>query len=391
MKHRGFELAILMALFLWVGACATTASNLLESSPPNLPPADEKLFIQALYLQKEGHIGKAIELWDQFIKKYPRSFEAHNNLGLAYYANDRIQLAASEFESALVLEPRDPTIRDNLKRALKLQATLQTENKEYEKAIQELVRLKGYASPPEAEAIGFEIEVLQDKIFEQVQKAGTLQAYQEFVTKFPNSPQNSDLARKKIEELKMKQAVPPTAPVPAPTALPRPTEGVKEQKPEGFEIMPLEAMKLPSPGEPTVEVLVTPPAETPAPETPLLPPASTVETEPEKPEAPSAVASAESAMTKKIAPAAAGKKKTTGEAAPAKKKKAPPSVKKKVKIATKKDPLLVRDSPRKGKVIHKLDRGTVVTVVGENDGWYEIEFGRGKKGWIAKKFTKPVE
>ena len=67
-----------------------------------------------------------------------------------------------------------------------------------------------------------------------------------------------------------------------------------------------------------------------------------------------------------------------------------PASGKKVRIATKTAPLNVWDAIGSKKVVHKLDKGTVVPVVSEKGDWYEVEYSKGKKGWISKKFCQVV-
>ena len=53
----------------------------------------------------------------------------------------------------------------------------------------------------------------------------------------------------------------------------------------------------------------------------------------------------------------------------------------------------VRSEPKIkiGNVVHKLATGTQVVYTDENEGWYQVEFANGKKGWVIKKYTKLLE
>ncbi|SVB45428.1 uncharacterized protein METZ01_LOCUS198282, partial [marine metagenome] len=46
---------------------------------------------------------------------------------------------------------------------------------------------------------------------------------------------------------------------------------------------------------------------------------------------------------------------------------------------------------KSGNIVYKLKAGTQVTYADENEGWYQIEFANGKKGWVIKKYTKLLE
>ena len=68
----------------------------------------------------------------KFLKKYQNSYEARNNLGFLYYANDQITQAIIQFEQGLNLELESVTIKDNLIRALKERVAFLEENKQYD-------------------------------------------------------------------------------------------------------------------------------------------------------------------------------------------------------------------------------------------------------------------
>ncbi len=137
---RPYNSSIFLFLILLVTACATAPSQFFESAPGRIPMSDQELFSGALAHQKKGQIEPAIGLWEKFLQKYPQSFEARNNLGLLYYANDEVTMAISQFEQGLNLEMGSVKIRDNLTRALKVRAAILEENKEYDSAAVDIRR-----------------------------------------------------------------------------------------------------------------------------------------------------------------------------------------------------------------------------------------------------------
>ena len=117
---------------------------------------------------------------------------------MAHYSNDQLEKSISAFETALALEPFDLKIKDNLRRSLRFQITIQRENKDYEKAIQDLEKVKKLTDLPGKEKVELDIEIFQDLIFEQVKRANTLENYETFLANYPDSPKNSDEARRQI-------------------------------------------------------------------------------------------------------------------------------------------------------------------------------------------------
>ena len=53
----------------------------------------------------------------------------------------------------------------------------------------------------------------------------------------------------------------------------------------------------------------------------------------------------------------------------------------------------VRSEPKieSGNIVHKLKPGTQIIYTNESEGWYQVEFANGKKGWVIKKYTKLLE
>lgn len=65
---------------------------------------------------------------------------------------------------------------------------------------------------------------------------------------------------------------------------------------------------------------------------------------------------------------------------------------KKVKVTTKMTPLRVRADPSsKADVIAQIPIATIVPMFQETGQWYQVEYSRGKKGWISKKYSRLVK
>tara|TARA_B100000686_G_C16762394_1_gene959541 strand:+ start:1290 stop:2165 length:876 start_codon:yes stop_codon:yes gene_type:complete len=201
---------LLMGAFLFYAWSCSSASRTInpyfEMPPDYLVKGERKLFIQALLAQKNNKIEYSINLWKRYLANNPRSFRGYNNLGMAHYSNDQLSKALSVFETGLVLEPQDLKIKDNLKRTLRFQVMLLRENKDYDSAISYLKRIWELSIEPEREKVALEIETLEDKIFEQVKRSNTLEAYENFIARYPNSPRNSDEARRTISSMKPQRA-----------------------------------------------------------------------------------------------------------------------------------------------------------------------------------------
>ncbi len=363
-----------------IGACATvprTTNPYFEMPPDHLLQAERELFALALQQQKNNKLESSIELWKRFLANNPRSFRGYNNLGMAHYTNDQLSPAISAFETGLALETFDHKIRDNLKRTLKFQVTLLRENKDYDAAIHYLKRIGELSEEPEKEKVALEIETMEDRIFEQVKRSNTLEDYEIFLARYPNSPKNSDEARRQIARMRPQ------------VSEELPAMAMEENtSPPNMELNPFvpESMETPKSSMPdtvisedTIEIVA---AEKPKSEEmqkanefpegePMLDPEPDIMDEP---------------------PA---KKMKMSEEKPAMKK---PPVKatamkpvKKVKITTKTTPLRVRADPSsKAEVIAQLPTATIVPMFQETGQWYQIEYLPGKKGWISKTYSKRV-
>ena len=191
-------LAILL-IFMSIG-CAKPSSQFFDIPSKIMLRFDQDLFSRAMGHQKKGQIESAIALWKRFLLKYPNSYEARNNLGLLYYADDQIKKAIYQLDLALKLEAGSNRIKGNLLRALKVEVVIHDENKEYDSAILSYKQIARLSLATEQEKIEREIESLEDKIFEQVKKSNLMGEYLGFLKKYPRSHKNSDEARLWVEK-----------------------------------------------------------------------------------------------------------------------------------------------------------------------------------------------
>ena len=372
-------LHLLLGIFM-IGACATvprTINPYFEMPPDHLLQAERELFSLALQQQKNNKLESSIDLWKRFLANNPRSFRGYNNLGMAHYTNDQLSPAISAFETGLALETFDHKIKDNLKRTLKFQVTLLRENKNYEAAIHFLKRIGELSEEPEIEKVALEIETMEDRIFEQVKRSNTLEDYEIFLARYPNSPKNSDEARRQIARMR------PQAPVEMPTMAEddaSPNMGLKPFVPESMET-PRSSMPDTVISEDTIEIVAEGKArseemqkEDEFPEgEPVLDPEPDIMDEPPAKKMMQKMSEEKSAMKKSSVKATAVK------------------TVKKVKITTKTTPLRVRADPSsKAEVVAQLPTATIVPMFQETGQWYQIEYLPGKKGWISKKYSKRV-
>lgn len=188
-------------LVLLVAACAPKRlTPHYETPPPDLQVEDNRLYYKALDAQNRGRLKEAEELWQVFLKRYPKSVHGHNNLGRVYYLEDKLTQAAQQFEQGLALEPGDPRLRQNLADALKLQANLLFEDKRFDATIQKLDRLREISPQEEQQGIQIRIEKVEDKIYEQVRRMDTPESYRDFIQKYPEGI-NAQRARQRLKEL----------------------------------------------------------------------------------------------------------------------------------------------------------------------------------------------
>jgi tetratricopeptide (TPR) repeat protein len=197
LKYNGI-LSILL-IFISIG-CAKPSSQFFDIPSKVMFGFDQKLFSRAMEHQKKGQIESAIALWKKFLLKFPNSYEARNNLGLLYYADDQIKQAIYQLDLALKLEAGSNRIKENLLRALKVEVVIHDENKEYDIAILGYKQIAKLSLATEQEKIEREIEFLEDKIFKQVKKSNLMDEYLGFLKKYPRSYKNSDEARLWVEK-----------------------------------------------------------------------------------------------------------------------------------------------------------------------------------------------
>jgi outer membrane protein assembly factor BamD (BamD/ComL family) len=430
MKSRGFSISLLLALILWVVACATPPSQLFETPPGRIPISDNRLFAKALAYHKKGRTDLAMDLWKKFLERHPGSFEARNNLGLLYYANDQISLAISQFERALDLEPGSAKIKRVLLRALKVRVAILEENKEYDDVIVDLKRIFKLSPQQAREKIALRVGKFEDVIFEKVKKIDTLEGYQRFLEKYPDQ-KNSNEARRRVRELKqdptssldslseagletdlpeMQDTVPegfedftpelvPELVVPpleetieivtepfAPVVGSSPEADLETDLPamestvsEGFAPEPIPEIVAPLPEE-TIEIVTEPSA-------PLIP-APSEPAEPEPVVEPPPVVE-EPPPPPVIAPQLVVPSKPVPEQT-VELERVSPKVVEVVKVKTR---LNVRSEPeiRGGNIVYKLKLGERIPVLRENESWYQVEYVPGKSGWISKSYSKLPE
>jgi uncharacterized protein YgiM (DUF1202 family) len=69
-----------------------------------------------------------------------------------------------------------------------------------------------------------------------------------------------------------------------------------------------------------------------------------------------------------------------------------PAPTRRVQITTKEAPLSVRAEPDvRSKGLAQLPKGSVVPVFQEAKDWFQIEYQKGKKGWISKKYSELIK
>ncbi len=387
---------ILMISLIELGGCATgpvSVNPYFEMPPDRLPKAELELYNRALDKLKNNHPDDSINLWKRFLENNPRSFRGYNNLGMAHYSNDQLEKSISAFETALALEPFDLKIKDNLRRSLMFQITIQRENTDYEKAIQDLEKVKKLTDLPGKEKVELDIEIFQDLIFEQVKRANTLENYETFLAKYPDSPKNSDEARRKIAKMKPQEAPlggflemqDEILPVPGQ----RPTRFLEEASvPEVFVPEPPASPPI---RKETIEIV----AETQKPDEgeematemqdEMMDPVME-----EVPETPKPSTMKRPKPMEKMADSAPDPDMEMKREKPA---MVPPAQEPKstkwVQIMTRNTPLRVREKPdAQSKVVAQIPKGSLVPVFLEAKDWFQIEYQKGKKGWIAKKYSK---
>ncbi len=438
---------LIAGILIGIQGCAVTTLNpfsekpYFASPPAQMTQADRELFDRALFRQTNNRIQPAIKVWNQFLEKHPRSFEARNNLGLVYFEDDQVDASISELETGLSLEPNESKIKKNLIRVLKFKATLYKEARDYNRAVDTLKRVQEIASPEQKEKIGFRIEEYEDKAYEQAKRIDTLDAYEGFLKRYPNSSKNSDEARMKIEGLKPRDTVFPdekiitedkasleTPPAEAPLTKVG-NDGIDAGNPM-LEGSPMEGESKASMAEatPTVKNFtekkmesavtggkspirddsgketmkkVEMAEETPTvvenldkgfiPVQPLEVPRSAeqkieiaTQVEPKPATGVDLFPSLEPDVSSQIPQISSPTTEDFPEVAKAQQRK--------VRIVTRRDPLRVRKYPTLfSRVLATVPKGSLVPLIREENGWYKIEFSTGQMGWISKKYSQLAE
>ena len=374
-----------IVLLLGIGGCATGPNPInpyFEIPPERIPKAELDLYNRALEQLKNNQLDNSIDLWKRFLEHSPRSFRGYNNLGMALYSNDQLVPSIQAFETALVLEPFDPKIKNNLKRALRFQVTILEENKDYDNAIEHLERVKKLTDLEEKEKVALRIETLQDLIYEQVKRANTLEDYEAFVAKYPDNPKNSDEARRLIAKIKPQESTLGEFPEMHSEFLPEPPQRSTSLKQEVVVPEPMQSVPtLPPVRKESIEIVaevpksdevqefsdevgefsdeVQDPVEEPTPV--KQPPVNEVAVDPDM-------------EMKREKPAPLVQKE--------------PTPKRRARVTTKEAPLRVRAEPDvRSKVLAQIPKGSEVPVFQEGKDWFEIEYQKGKKGWISKKYS----
>jgi tetratricopeptide (TPR) repeat protein len=379
-------LRVLSIFFLFaVESCATGPNPInpyFEMPPERIPKVEMELFNRALKQLRNNQLDNSIDLWKRFLEHSPRSFRAYNNLGMALYSNDQLVPAIQAFETALALEPFDQKIKKNLKRSLRFQVTIKRENKDYPAAIGHLERVIKLTDLAEKEKVALEIETLQDLIYEQVKRANTLQNYEEFLAKYPDNPKNSDEARRFISKMKPQESTLEEFPEMQSEILSTPAQRTTSQQ-EGFVVLEpvLSVPNLPPIRKESIEIVAEVPKRDEVQEFSevIQEPMMEQETPPEPPakkQSPVEEVAIDPDMEMKR------EKLTLQEPAPTRR----------VRITTKGDSLRVRAEPDvKSKELAQVLKGSVVPVFQEAKDWFQIEYQKGNKGWISKKYSELIK
>ena len=87
--------------------------------PPPVPiiergPVVTDVFAAALTLQRTGDIARAVTEYQTLLSEGARSAQAHNNLGLLYQEQNRLDDAAQEYRRAIAIDPRHSKAQNNL-------------------------------------------------------------------------------------------------------------------------------------------------------------------------------------------------------------------------------------------------------------------------------------
>jgi hypothetical protein len=374
-----------------------SGSPYFEEPPDKILFSDKELFTQALNLQYKGQLQSAIQLWQKFLTERSQSFEALNNLGMAYYSNDQLDSSIQSFESALAIQPDNARIKSNLSRTLRFRVTLERENREYAKAVTDLQKIIPLSGKDQQEKVLREIESVQEKIFEEAQKLNTTAGYEQFIKEYPDSVYSS----KAKEMLKLLNPAAEMAKEPVKEFLPPIAEATKAAETQFEEAAPLVEEKLME-GSSMMESKAS---EMKMEEPPMM---GSQMSEPKMED--SAMMDSKMPETKMEDPAMMDSKMsdmdmgTDGMAIDIPESelmvdKSDPTMDmgssskaRQVKIMTKRTPLNIRAKPSSNaRVIGKVKKGAIVRLIEETSDWYHIAYATGKTGWISRKYSKEVK
>ncbi|QPJ61129.1 MAG: SH3 domain-containing protein [Candidatus Nitronauta litoralis] len=395
------KLGLVFTLILSIlGGCASVPQRVFKAPAPAVTRASKALFEDAFEAQEKGKYRKAISLWKQFLNAEPDSVQGHNNLGMVFYAEDRLSESINELETAWKLAPKNDIVLRNLSRSLQFQVALLKENREYERAIRHLQRLQEISKPEDFQKVQFMVEELEDRIYEQVQNANTVEKYRWYLKQYPTGI-NAEKARKKLAVLQDRQS-----------SLIQSFEdreqvdnsGVLESIPEedSFDSVDISEEDV-SASQPVIAeepVMEEPPAtpeadRTSIEESPVMEEEAVGEVKQGTMPEPVAQVPAEVEPEKgQQAPDEEPSELTEIEPAPIKEPEARAPKKYQV-VITLDNPdssLRVRAEPNtKSPVLTGLKHGQMRSYVEENKGWFKIEYAPGKSGWVSKKFSRKLE
>ena len=197
--EKKLTIGLISVLLMLLFGCASKPSH-FESPSESISANDRSLFSKALNEQGKGRYEEARTLWAAYLAEHPNSHEAHNNLGMAYFMDDRVSESIPEYESAHKWAPFSERIRDNLSRAYQLQVSVMEENREYDGAIRHLKSLSAISTAMEKEKVLFKIEELDHELFESLKKLNSTEGFENYIKKYPGGP-NAREAKKRLEEL----------------------------------------------------------------------------------------------------------------------------------------------------------------------------------------------
>jgi tetratricopeptide (TPR) repeat protein len=92
------------------------AKKTKKSSKKSTPQGDRDWGKEAVALWKDGKYAKpnkALDYWNKAIRANPKSPEAYNNRGLAFYNLKRFQKAVKDYSQAIRMNPEDPIAYNN--------------------------------------------------------------------------------------------------------------------------------------------------------------------------------------------------------------------------------------------------------------------------------------